>query len=155
MIVWCKSCDEPITYRNGAGLRWPHYRSGVDRPTCLSCSVAQLDATAAELAAQQAATANRPRCGDLGEGGQLSQTPPEPVWFPARPSCLIFRFCCRICGGDVDVHDDRWFPQCAHCEAIERRKLHDELFRKAMAELDDDAGLTVAYRRHWPADARD
>jgi hypothetical protein len=42
VIVWCKECDVPMAYRDGAGLRWPHYHSATDRPTCGPCSISRL-----------------------------------------------------------------------------------------------------------------
>lgn len=72
------------------------------------------------------------------------------LFIPAGPSCIVFRFTCRTCGGDVDEHDERWFPQCGRCEHAERRKRGDELFRKVLAEIvDDDLTITVDLSRAY------
>lgn len=37
MILWCRSCNEPIEYTY-ASFRYPHYRSTEEQPRCISCS---------------------------------------------------------------------------------------------------------------------
>lgn len=40
MMVWCRECggDTPISYRDGCGLRWPHF-SMADGVRCVDCAL--------------------------------------------------------------------------------------------------------------------
>lgn len=42
MILWCRSCFTPISYRNWKGFRFEWFRSG-ENVTCTRCSLRILE----------------------------------------------------------------------------------------------------------------
>lgn len=125
-------------------------------------AIAELDALAAEYAERTAVPSvaevyMRP----ITDGDRMLPMvgQPQQLWPLPVQSALIFTFCCRLCGTELD--DARWYLslQCERCDHLERRKRIDELIR----DLIGDDELTITYTRaydmpkfeelsyaHWP-----